>query len=146
VLDEFELPPSCLEIEITETVLMQDAPAAEATLSALRDLGVCVAMDDFGTGYSSLSYLKRFPVDVLKIDREFIRELPHDKDDGVIVHAMIALAEKLGLKVVAEGVETEQQLDFLKAAGCSTAQGYFLQRPGSVDELSTVLQRGAIHL
>jgi diguanylate cyclase (GGDEF)-like protein len=146
VLEEFELPGQCLEIEITETALMQDANAARSILSALRKLGVSVALDDFGTGYSSLSYLKRFPVDVLKIDREFICDLPHDKDDVAIVHAIIAMADKLGLQVVAEGVETVQQLDFLMGAGCGMVQGYYLQRPASADALVPVLQKGAVAL
>lgn len=143
ILLEFDLPPSSLEIEITETALMQDAAAATAILTELRELGVKIALDDFGTGYSSLSYLKRFPVDVLKIDREFIRDLPHDKDDAAIVHAIIAMADKLGLEVVAEGVETEQQFEFLKQANCGISQGYYFLPPVTAEALLPVLTGSA---
>lgn len=140
VLREFKLPASSLEVEITETALMQDAAAATAILRELRELGIRVSLDDFGTGYSSLSYLKRFPVDVLKIDREFIRDLPHDKDDAVIVHAIVAMADKLGLDVVAEGVETEQQLEFLKQAHCGIGQGYYFLPPVKAEALLPTLR------
>ncbi len=135
MLNEFELPAHCLEIEITETALMQDASAALQALNALHDLGVSIALDDFGTGYSSLSYIKRFPVDVLKIDRAFVCDLPHDEDDAAIVHAIIAIAEKLRLSVIAEGVETAEQLTFLQKAGCDLLQGYFIQRPVPAAEI-----------
>lgn len=142
VLAEFSLPSSCLEVEITETALMQDAIAAQSMLSDLHDLGVSIALDDFGTGYSSLSYLKRFPVDVLKIDRAFICDLPDNSDDGAIVHAIIAMADKLNVQVVAEGVETKEQLEFLKSAGCNMVQGYYLQRPASAGDLLPLLRKG----
>ena len=128
-LQEFDLPAACLEVEITETALMQDANAALSILNELHDLGVSIALDDFGTGYSSLSYLKRFPVDVLKIDRAFVCDLPHDEDDAAIVRAIIAIADKLQLSVVAEGVETQEQMTFLEQTGCDLLQGYFIQRP-----------------
>lgn len=128
-LHEFELPASCLEVEVTETALMQDATTARTMLYDLHTLGVSIALDDFGTGYSSLSYLKRFPVDILKIDRSFISDLPADEDDAAIVRAIIAIAEKLDLQVIAEGVETKEQLSFLKTAGCDLFQGYYLLRP-----------------
>ncbi|HEY3699417.1 MAG TPA: EAL domain-containing protein [Spongiibacteraceae bacterium] len=135
VLSEFHLPAHCLEVEITETALMQDASSALQVLNELHDLGVSIALDDFGTGYSSLSYLKRFPVDVLKIDRAFVNDLPDDKDDGAIVHAIIAIAEKLQMDVVAEGVETLAQQEFLQRAGCDLLQGYFIQRPVPAAEI-----------
>ncbi len=144
LLEEFELPPTCLEIEITETALMQDPDAARAILSSLRDLGISVALDDFGTGYSSLSYLKRFPVDILKIDREFVKGLPQDAEDCAIVQAIIAMCEKLGLKVVAEGVETAEQLDFLKQVECGSAQGYFFHRPLSAQAVADLVRTDSL--
>lgn len=141
-LEQYQLSPQSLEIEITETTLMQDADAAKSILFDLHELGIFIALDDFGTGYSSLSYLKRFPVDVIKIDKTFINDLPDDKDDAAIVHAIIAMADKLGMQVIAEGVETEEQLDFLKNAGCGMAQGYYIQHPTSAEHITPALQRG----
>jgi diguanylate cyclase (GGDEF)-like protein len=141
-LDEYQLSPDCLEIEITETTLMQDADAAQIVLFDLHERGIHIALDDFGTGYSSLSHLKRFPVDVLKIDKSFVNDLPHDKDNAAIVHAIIAMASKLGIQVVAEGVETIEQFDFLKEAGCDIVQGYFIQHPISGEDILPMLQRG----
>lgn len=138
-LREFDLPASSLEVEITETALMQDAAAATVILTELRELGVRVSLDDFGTGYSSLSYLKRFPVDALKIDHEFIRDLPHDKENAAIVHAIIAMADKLDLDVVAEGVETKQQFEFLREAHCGIGQGYYFLPPVAADGLLPTL-------
>jgi len=134
-LHDAQLPPKLFEVEVTETALMQDANIARSMLSDLHDLGVSIALDDFGTGYSSLSYLKRFPVDLLKIDRAFISDLPTDQDDAAIVRAIIAIAETLGLKVIAEGVETKEQMIFLRNAGCDMFQGYYLQRPVPADHL-----------
>ena len=134
-LHDTELPPELFEVEVTETALMQDTNIARSILSDLHNLGVSIALDDFGTGYSSLSYLKQFPVDLLKIDRAFISDLPTDQDDAAIVRAIIALAEKLGLKVIAEGVETKEQMIFLRNAGCDMFQGYYLQRPVPADQL-----------
>jgi len=141
VLRESHLPVHLLEVEITETALMHDAGTALRALNELHELGVTIALDDFGTGYSSLSYLKRFPVDVLKIDRAFVRDLPDDPDDVAIVHAMIAIAEKLQLNVIAEGVETYAQQEFLKNAGCDLLQGYFIQRPVPADEIVNFCRR-----
>ena len=141
-LKEFEVNPEFLEIEITESVLMQDASIAQSILSELRNLGVSIALDDFGTGYSSLSYLKRFPVTLLKIDRAFVSDLPQDKDDVAIVHAIIAMADKLNMSVIAEGIETLDQLEFLKRTGCDMAQGYYLARPSATTELLSILQKG----
>jgi len=146
VLEEFGLPASCLEIEITETALMQDANNAQTILANLNNLGVSIALDDFGTGYSSLSYLKRFPVNIIKIDQSFVRDLPDDPDDAAIVRAIIAMAQELKMEVIAEGVETLEQLTFLRNAGCTMVQGYFLQRPAAASDLLSVLEGGSIGL
>ena len=123
------LPPHLLELEITESTLMEDAEATLELLHRLRELGVRLSIDDFGTGYSSLVYLKRFPMDALKIDRAFIRDLPGDADDVVIASAIIALAHSLHLDVVAEGVETREQRAFLEQSSCDLIQGYLLSEP-----------------
>ena len=123
------IDPCLLEFELTESVLMKEAETAATALQNLKAFGVQISMDDFGTGYSSLAYLKRFPLDILKIDRTFIRDVTTDTDDAKIVVAMINLAHSLELKVVAEGVETKAQLDFLIHHGCDEMQGYFFSRP-----------------
>ena len=123
------LPADALTLEITESVLMEEVEATAQTLRSLKDLGVGLSIDDFGTGYSSLSYLKRFPVDVLKIDRSFVDGLGTDADDHAIVGAVVSLAHALGLSVVAEGVETQRQLHELRRLGCDSAQGYHIGRP-----------------
>jgi diguanylate cyclase (GGDEF)-like protein/PAS domain S-box-containing protein len=128
-LQETGLSPCFLELELTESLIMQDVPQAIATMHELEALGVRLAIDDFGTGYSSLSALKRFPVNRLKIDRSFVKDIPGDADDMAITAAIISLAQKLQLDVIAEGVETQAQLDFLREAGCNEIQGYWLSRP-----------------
>ena len=128
-LELASLPPAALTLEITESVLMEEVEATAQTLRALKALGVGLSIDDFGTGYSSLSYLKRFPVDVLKIDRSFVDGLGTDAEDHAIVNAVVSLAHALGLNVVAEGVETTCQLQELRRLGCDSAQGYLLGRP-----------------
>jgi diguanylate cyclase len=119
---------SCLELEITERLLMSSHPEAKNVIERLRGLGVRLALDDFGTGYSSLSYLSRFPVDTLKIDKSFVCEVPFNASNVALVEAIIAMAHGLHLRVVAEGVETREQLDFLRKHGCDFA-GIFFQRP-----------------
>jgi diguanylate cyclase len=135
VLQEFDVPSHLLEVEITETTLMHDKTSVLQLLNELHRIGVSIALDDFGTGYSSLSYLKQFPVDILKIDRAFVSDLPEDPDDVAIVHAIIAIADKLQMKVVAEGVETAAQQEFLRSAHCDFLQGYFIQRPVPANEI-----------
>jgi EAL domain-containing protein (putative c-di-GMP-specific phosphodiesterase class I) len=126
VLEETGLPSARLEIEITESSLMRDPEQVAVTLIALAALGVSITVDDFGTGYSSLAYLRGFPVDTLKIDRAFIEELPDNAEDAAIVRAIVSLAAALNLRVVAEGVSKQAQLDFLAAEGCDLAQGYLI--------------------
>jgi len=129
IMKQENMPPNALELEVTENIVMQDPAAAADILKKLRALGVRIAIDDFGTGYSSLSYLKRFPLDALKIDQSFVRDLTTDANDAAIVEASITLGKKLGLEVVAEGVETKEQFEFLRAHGCDLAQGYYVSRP-----------------
>ncbi|MEJ2655243.1 MAG: EAL domain-containing protein [Acidihalobacter sp.] len=136
------VPPSALELELTENIVMRDPRAAAEILRALRNLGVRIAVDDFGTGYSSLNYLKTFPLDVLKIDQTFIGDLMEDSSDAAIVEASIVFAHKLGLETVAEGVETREQLAFLRKHGCQMVQGYYLSRPIPFAEFFDLLQEG----
>jgi EAL domain-containing protein (putative c-di-GMP-specific phosphodiesterase class I) len=124
VLEAASLPPRLLELELTESILLHDAEETLSRLQALAQLGVRLAVDDFGTGYSSLAYLKRFPINKLKIDRGFVRGLPGDDSDAAIVRAIVQMARALDLNVIAEGVETEAQRDFLKGIECHEAQGY----------------------
>ncbi len=138
-LDITGLPAQSLELEITESMVMADLEAGLDILKKIKDLGVRLAMDDFGTGYSSLSYLKRFPIDRLKIDRSFVRDVTTDADDAALTTAIIALAHKLGVKVVAEGVETREQRDFLINAGCDQAQGYHYAKPVDAAEFQRLM-------
>ncbi|HKZ08739.1 MAG TPA: EAL domain-containing protein, partial [Methylomirabilota bacterium] len=129
VLTDSGLDPRSLKLEITESVVMQDAPATLTTLHTLRDLGIRLAIDDFGTGYSSLGYLKRFPIDTLKIDRSFVEGITSDPEDTAIVQAVISVAKSLGLSVTAEGIETEEQLLRLRELGCDRGQGFYFGEP-----------------
>jgi EAL domain-containing protein (putative c-di-GMP-specific phosphodiesterase class I) len=141
VLQETGLPAALLEIEITESMVVQDAPRLIRMLEDLRRLGVKIAVDDFGTGYSSLSYLKRFPVHRLKIDRSFVADVNRNADDAAIVRTIIALGHNLGLRVVAEGVETRAELAFLRENGCDEVQGFLYGRPVPADQLEAQLLR-----
>jgi diguanylate cyclase (GGDEF)-like protein/PAS domain S-box-containing protein len=134
--------PECLEIEVTESLMMADVDAAERTMHELKQMGVGLSIDDFGTGYSSLSYLKRFPVDVLKIDRSFVHDLAAGADDAAMVDAIISLARGLHMRVIAEGVETRAQLDYLRSHGCDEVQGHLYSRALPVAEVEPILRRG----
>ncbi|WP_272891810.1 bifunctional diguanylate cyclase/phosphodiesterase [Stutzerimonas stutzeri] len=129
LLEASGIAPRCLELELTESILMQDVGEAMRMLGSLKQLGPSIAIDDFGTGYSSLNYLKQFPIDVLKIDRSFVDGLPEGEQDGQIARAIIAMAHSLGMSVIAEGVENQAQLDFLREHGCDEVQGFYLGRP-----------------
>jgi EAL domain-containing protein (putative c-di-GMP-specific phosphodiesterase class I) len=150
VIDQALIEPSRLCLEVTESVLMDDAATSIDVLRELKDIGVELAIDDFGTGYSSLAYLRRFPVDVLKIDRSFVDGIGPDADDSAIVSVIVSLARSLGLACVAEGVETAEQLAGLQALGCEQAQGFYFARPHPVPEvnryLTTTFDLGAIDL
>ena len=131
-----------LEFEITETVAMQDAEESIGIMRQLKQLGILLALDDFGTGYSSLSYLKRLPIDKLKIDKSFVRDIPSDENDLAIVSAIIAMAHSLGMTVHAEGVETQAQADFLRDCGCEYAQGFLYARALPAEDFETFLIEG----
>ena len=144
ILEETRFDPQCLELEITESVAMQNLDHSIATMVRLKDMGVRLAVDDFGTGYSSLSCLKRFPIDLLKIDRSFVKGVPDDQDDAAITEAIISLAHSLKLGVIAEGVETNEQWEFLRHLDCDEAQGFLLSPPISSDELIALLASGGM--
>jgi EAL domain-containing protein (putative c-di-GMP-specific phosphodiesterase class I) len=143
ILEETGFEPAWLELEITETVAMENAASGAEVLRALHRMGVRLTIDDFGTGYSSLIYLKDFPIDSLKIDRSFVKDISEDAHDAAIVGASIAMAHSLRLDVVAEGVETAQQLDFLREHGCEQCQGFLFARPMPAEELAAFVQTNA---
>ena len=143
ILELSKLSPEHLEVELTESILMGDMEGSKAVLSELKRLGIYVSIDDFGTGYSSLSYLKHLPIDALKIDRSFIQGIVDDADNQAITDAIIAMAQRLRLHVVAEGIETQAQLDYLSARGCDEAQGYFIGRPAPALAQHSIWRRTA---
>jgi EAL domain-containing protein (putative c-di-GMP-specific phosphodiesterase class I) len=142
ILQDTGLNPRRLELELTETVLMKRAETTESVLKELRAGGVHLAVDDFGTGYSSLSYLRKFPVDSLKIDQSFVRQVTSKPDDTAIVAAVIGMGRSLNLRVIAEGVETQAELEFLQAHQCDEAQGYYFSRPLPAQEFARLLRTG----
>jgi EAL domain-containing protein (putative c-di-GMP-specific phosphodiesterase class I) len=134
--------PRNLELELTESVLMQDAESTVRTLGALKAMGVTLAIDDFGTGYSSFTYLRRFPVDALKLDQSFVQEITEDPGDATIVSAMINIGMSLNQRVIAEGVETSAQLKFLQSHGCAEGQGHYLSHPVAAEQAAKLLEAG----
>jgi EAL domain-containing protein (putative c-di-GMP-specific phosphodiesterase class I) len=133
------VPATHLELDVTETFAMDDAEMTVTALTALNDMGLALAIDDFGTGYSSLSYLKRFPVSYLKIDQSFVRNIGTKSADAMIIQTIIGMANNLGIEVIAEGVETHAQRDFLWGAGCMLYQGYLFGKPVPVAEFTALL-------
>ncbi len=144
ILQTTGLNPACLELELTEGLIMQQAETSVASLKELKAMDIRISVDDFGTGYSSLSYLKRFPIDILKIDQSFVRDIPGDADDAAIADLIITLAHSLKLKVVAEGVETVQQADFMRERHCDAMQGYYFSRPVGPDDFIKLLQQASL--
>lgn len=140
-LREHGVPPELVELEITESMLMHNADSVVAMMQEFASAGIMMSLDDFGTGYSSLSYLKRFPIDTLKIDQSFVRGIPDDTNDTAIAAAIIGMAKALGLRVIAEGVENEAQLAFLKSAGCDEIQGYWFSRPLAAEAYAQLLRK-----
>ncbi len=141
ILSETGALPQCLELEITESTIMNNIDAAAETMIAISELGIRISIDDFGTGYSSLNHLKRFPISIIKIDRSFISDITTDSDDAAIVSAIIAMAHNMSLKVVAEGVETKAQLNYLRNLDCDEIQGYLLSPPVPVNEIEELLDK-----
>jgi diguanylate cyclase len=139
VIQEMGIDPARIELELTESTIMRDIDIAVGMFQQLHTLGVRLAIDDFGTGYSSLNNLKHFPIDTLKVDRSFVRDIPADKDDAAIVTAIVAMAKSLQLEVVAEGVESSEQLEFLRRLGCEIVQGYYFSKPLPFDEFCQLL-------
>jgi EAL domain-containing protein (putative c-di-GMP-specific phosphodiesterase class I) len=139
ILRESGMPPAALELEITEGVAMKDAASSVSILKSIRNLGVKIAIDDFGTGFSALSYLRRFPIDIIKIDKMFVRAMLGQKEDAAIVRAIIGLGEQLGLTLHAEGVESVEQNDLLMTLGCHRAQGFEIARPMAASDVPAFL-------
>jgi EAL domain-containing protein (putative c-di-GMP-specific phosphodiesterase class I) len=145
ILDDTKLDPRSLKLEITESVVMENIDTATEMLKQLRALGVQLSIDDFGTGYSSLSYLHRFPIDTLKVDRSFVMRMVDNNENIEIVRTILMLAQNLGMDVVAEGVETKEQLALLRKLGCENGQGYFFSRPVSVGGAEKIISDTYAH-
>jgi EAL domain-containing protein (putative c-di-GMP-specific phosphodiesterase class I) len=144
IIDSNGLLPAIFEIEITETILMNQLNLSEEVLRGIHKIGVKISIDDFGTGYSSLVHLKQFPISSLKIDKSFIRDITTDPNDAIIVSTLIALSKKLGLNIIAEGIENAEQLQFLIDNDCILGQGYYLSYPLSVKEMTALLKRSQL--
>lgn len=142
ILQETGLEPSLLQLELTESVLMRNVESSTTILQALKEMGLQIAVDDFGTGYSSLNYLSQFPIDVLKIDQSFVRDISSNKSNGVIVSAVISMGSSLNQKVIAEGIETQEQLAFLNAHQCNEGQGYFFGWPTPPHDFANIFLAG----
>ena len=140
VIDDYAITSSALEVEITETCVLDNPELARQLLDTIQDMGISIAIDDFGTGYSSLSHLKKLPIDTLKIDRSFVSDLPDDPLDVAITRAILAMGRSLGFHIIAEGVETKAQQDFLLAEGCVQGQGYLFAKPMPIKEFTDWLQ------
>jgi EAL domain-containing protein (putative c-di-GMP-specific phosphodiesterase class I) len=144
ILERSKLDPSLLELELTESILVSNAESVTSELRRLRALGVSISIDDFGTGYSSLAYVKKFPVDRIKIDQSFVRNIVTDPNDAAIVRAIINLGHGLGIDVIAEGVDSPEQVDMLRAEGCEEAQGYLFARPCPAEDFIALERADAI--
>jgi len=144
ILTETGLEPGCLELELTESVLMPDAKSTGSTLRALKTLGVQLSVDDFGTGYSSLSYLTQFPIDTLKIDQSFVHKMLLNANDASVISAVISMGRDLNQRVIAEGVETEEQLRFLQTRQCNEGQGFYFCHPLNVEDFATFVRTRAL--
>ncbi len=142
-LSHYQIPDNSIHLEITENLMLEESKHISDTLTGLKAIGLSLSVDDFGTGYSSLSYLRRFPIDYLKIDQSFIKDLSLSTGDETLVKAIIAMGKSLGLKVIAEGVETKNQLDFLKAHDCNYCQGYYFSKPLSVENMTHLLEKNS---
>ena len=140
-LDESGMSPNLLELEITESMIMFKPERLIGVLTKIKEMGVRLALDDFGTGYSSLSQIKHLPIDTLKVDRSFIRNLPHDSDDKAIIEAIIAMGKTLSLNIVAEGVETLEQDHFLREKICDEMQGFYFSKPVAPDQFADLLRQ-----
>jgi EAL domain-containing protein (putative c-di-GMP-specific phosphodiesterase class I) len=143
-LQRYQIPPHQLELEITESLLLDDQPTTQTLMQQLKGMGLRLSIDDFGTGYSALSYLRRFSLDVLKIDRSFITDLPNNQDLGALVRAIIYMAHELNLKVIAEGIETHEQLAFLRAQNCDYGQGFWFSHALVPEEFCQFLLQGMV--
>jgi EAL domain-containing protein (putative c-di-GMP-specific phosphodiesterase class I) len=142
VLDESGMDPSLLELELTESVIMKNVDTAIQVLNQLKDMGMTITVDDFGTGYSSLSYLRRLPIHVVKIDRSFLQDISSQSEDSCIVKAIITMAHSLKLKVVAEGIEREEQVRILQSYHCDMGQGYFFSKPLPAEDVPDLCRVG----
>ena len=146
ILRQTGIDPTSLDLEITESTIMEHLEDTTETLRRLKEMGCHITIDDFGTGYSSLTYLKTFPIDMLKIDRSFVRDIVTDADDRAITQAIISMAHSLKLEVVAEGVEEKAQLEILKSQGCDILQGYLFSKPLPANEVINILEQTAVRI